>query len=573
MFAIVAVAVVFFAWNRWQAELVAVVALLAAALIGVVPMAQALNGLGDPALVVIAVAAVISAAIRDSGVFAGPVRLIDKLPPRAGPRIGLAGVVVATVSAVMSNADAATSFLPAAQSTARQTGRSLPIMIQTLVLASLFGGTITLVGSTANILVSAIRRRMQGSEFGVFDFAPVGLVLAIVAVILIVLCWRFLVPRAERTDESGTSLRDASFTGELLVPEDSPLVGQTIGALQSRGESRIQVSAVIREEFRRLTPRPDWAVEPNDVLVLACVPETLQLLMETLGLRIAGGAGTSAADPDQTGIVEALVTPASELVGESGGSSRLDDRFRLGLLAIGRHGDRPPVRLRRAKFRAGDVLVLQGELDTMASTLSGIGCLSLAERRLRLGQRRLYFVPSIILAAALGLSFFTVLPIALALLCGMTFLVLLRITTLAELYGMVPWPTIILVAALLPFSAALGSTETIDTLSHLVPADLAHLPESVAVGAVLVVSLLVTALVRAIPAALLLAPLALGFAAKNNLAADPLLMAVAVGTSCDALAPMAHQSRRAVARFGVPLLIAVALIAPPTILFFWPLHP
>ena len=573
MFIIVAATLVLIAWGRWPAELVAVVALLAAVLCGIVPKAQALAGFGDPALVVIAAAAVISAAIRDSGMLTGPVRLVQVLPPRAGPRIGVAGALVAAASAFMTSADAASSFLPAAQSTARQTGRPLALLIRTLVLASLFGGTITLVGTTANILVSAVRRRALGEEFGLFAFAPVGLVLAITTLILLTLCWRLLAPKAERTDESGKNLGDASFTGELLVPPDSSLVGQTIGALQSRGETRIQVSAVIREDFRRLTPRPDWQIEPNDVLVLACVPETLQLLMETLGLRIAGGAGTSAADPEQTGIVEALITPASHLVGETGGSSRLDQRFRLGLLAIGRHGSRPPVRLRRAKIRAGDVLLLQGELGTMAGTLAELGCLSLAERRLRLGQRRLFFVPTVVLGGALALFVLGLLPLALALLCGLALLVVLRITTLTELYAAVPWPVLILIGALLPLSAALGGAGSVDTLGRVLPVQPSSLPPLVLVGGTLVVSLLLTGIVRSIPAALIMAPMALGLSAKAGVAADPLLMAVAVGASCDVLAPVAQQSRRLVARFGVPLLAAVAVIAPPAILYFWPLHP
>ena len=573
MLAIVALATVFFAWGRWPADLVAVVALVAAVLLGVVPMNQALRGFGDPALVTLAAVAVMSAAVRGSGLFDFPVRVIDLLPKRAGLRVGLASALVAAASAFLNNADAAASFMPAAQSTARQTGRPLNLLALILTLASLVGGTATLIGTAPNILVSTVRRNAIGADFGIFAFAPVGVVLAVAAVLLLLVFWRVLLPATERATEQEAILRDATFTGELLVPPDSPLIGQTIAAVQSRGESRVRVAAVIREDFRRLTPRPDWVIEPNDVLVLACMPETLQHLMETTGLRIAGGAGTSATDPEQTAVVEAVVTPASTLVGASGGSSRLDDRHRLGLLAIGRHGSRPPVRLRRARFRAGDVLVLQGELGTMAETLANLGCLPVAERRLRLSRRRFFLVPALILAGALALSVAAMVPVAVALLCGLAVLVLLRLITLPELYATVPWPTLVLVGALLPFGAALRSTGIADALVGGLPAGFMTAPPLVLVGSVVALSLLATLLVRSIPAALLLAPVVLSLAAQRGVAADPLLMAVAVGASCDFGTAGGRPRLRQVGRFWLPLLVAVALIAPPTILLFWPLHP
>ena len=581
--AICAVAMGLFAWGRWRFDVVGLLALAAAVLSGAVPAEGAFAGFADPAVAAIAAVLVLSAAIRDSGLFYAPLRVLSALPRVTGLEVGVVGGVAAALSALMNNHDAYAALLPAARTSVRRSRRSPAPLVAALGAASLLGGLVTIVGTPPNLLVSSLRRQATGVGFGVFDFAPVGAVLAVVGVLFLAFGWRLLPREQRRERDAESALTGESYTSEVAIPEGSPLVGQTVAGLLARADRDIAVAAIIREDYRRFTPRAGSEIAAGDVLVLNCEPEALQRLIEQAGSFIVGGRGTAGLDPERIGVVEAVVSPGSELVGASPGEIGLDERFRVSLLAIGRRGGHLAARLRRTKLRAGDVLVLQGELDTMGPTLGALGCLTLAERRLRLGRRRRVALPALFMACALGLSAFGLLPISVALLCAVTLLMVLRIATMTEVYGSVAWPVVVLFGALLPVSAALRGSGAADLLARYVAALVGGLPAPWTVGATLVVALVATPIINGAATVLILGPVAASVAARLGLSIDPYLMAVAVGASCDFFTPVGSRGNilslgtdrnaaRGPWRLALCLTLLVALVGTPAILSFWPVR-
>ncbi|WP_237476488.1 SLC13 family permease [Lichenibacterium dinghuense] len=580
--AVCAAAALLFAWGRWRFDLVGLLALVAAVLLGAVPADAAFSGFADPAVAAIAAVLVISAAVRDSGLLDAPRPLFALLPRWTGLEVGVIGGVTAALSAVMNNVDAYTAMLPAARATVRRSRRSPAPIVAALGAASLLGGLVTAIGTPPNLLVSSLRREIVGAPFGVFAFAPVGAAVAGAGVLFLAVAWRLL-PREQRRERvEETALAGDSYTSEVAVPAGSPLVGQTVASFRARAERNVAVAAIIREDYRRIAARRDTEIEAGDVLVLNCEPDALQALMERAGSLIVGG-GTAGLEADRIGVVEAVVTPTSELVGLSPGEARLDERHRVGLLAIGRRGAAIAARLRRTKLRAGDVLVLQGELDAMVPTLSALGCLTLAERRLRLGRRRRIAVPAALLAGALALAAAGALPLAVALFCAVAALVGLRAFTMTEVYNSVAWPLVVLFGTLLPVSAALRHSGAADLLAgHL--AALAHgVPGGWTVALTLLAALVVSPLVNGAATVLLLGPVAAGLAARLGFAADPYLMAVAVGASCDFLSPVGSRNNilalggernaaRPPWRLGLALMLVVAAVGTAAILFVWPVR-
>ncbi len=576
-------ALALFAWGRWRFDVVAILSLVAAVLCGAVPADEAFAGFADPAVAAVAAVLVISAAIRNSGLLDAPVRWSALLPRVTGLEIGVLSTAVAALSAVMNNHDAYQALLPSAQASVRRSRRSPAPLVAALGAASLLGGLVTVIGTPPNLLVSSLRRQLGGSDFGVLDFAPVGAVLAAAGLLFLGVGWRLL-PREQRRDrDEESSLAGESYTSELAVPAGSPLVGQTIESLRARADRDVAVSAIIREDYRRLVPRPGSMIAAGDVLVLNCEPDALQRLMERAGSLIVGGTGTAGLDPERIGVVEAVVSPGSELIGSSTGEIALDDRYRVSLLAIGRRGGQLAARLRRTKLRAGDVLVLQGELDGMGPTLAALGCLTLAERRLRLGRRRLIALPALVLAGALALAASGTLPVALALLCAVSVMIMLRIITMSEVYGSVAWPVVMLFGALLPVGAALRRSGAADALAARAASLLDGVPAGWTVAATLAVALVATPLGNGAATVLMLGPVAASLAVRLGVSADPYLMAVAVGASCDFLTPIASRSNilslgterhapRTSWRIVLPLTALVALVGAPAILLFWPLR-
>ena len=577
-----AATLVLFAWGRWRFDLVALLALVAAVLLGAVPAEAAFGGFADPAVVAAAAVLVISAAVRESGILDALRPAFALLPRWTWLEVGVIGGATAALSAVMNNFDAYSAMLPAARATVRRSRRSPAPLVAAIGAASLLGGLVTVVGTPPNLLVSSLRRDLLGAPFGVFAFAPVGGAVALAGLVVLAAAWRLL-PRQQRRDrDEETALAGDSYTSEVAVPAGSPLVGQTVAALRARADRTVAVTAIIREDYRRIVPRHDFEIAAGDVLVLNCEPDALQALMERAGSLIVGG-GASGLDPDRIGVVEAVITPTSELIGRSPGEAGLDERHRVGLLAIGRRGATIAARLRRTKLRAGDVLVLQGEFDALGPTLSTLGCLTLAERRLRVGRRRRVVVPALLLAGALALSAFGALPLAVALVSAVAALVGLRVFTMTEVYGSVAWPVVVLFGTLLPVSAALRRSGAADMLAaHLVPL-FQGLPAGATIAITLMVALVASPIVNGAATVLVLGPVAAALALRLGLAADPFLMAVAVGASCDFLSPIGSRAnilslgaeRNAVRpswRLGAALMLVVAVVGTSAILTLWPLR-
>ena len=221
-FAIVIVMMALFAWGRWRYDLVAAVALLAGVIVGIVPPDQAFKGFSDDIVIIVGSALVVSAAVARSGV-------IERVARALGPYlvtihrqiVALVGSVT-LLSAFVKNVGALAMLMPIAFQLARRTGTSPSSLLMPMSFGALLGGTVTLVGTSPNIIVSRVREQLLGEPFGMFDFTPVGAGIAIAGFLFLVFGWRLL-PR----DRKGAASMDAAFnlegyTTEVTVPGGLP---------------------------------------------------------------------------------------------------------------------------------------------------------------------------------------------------------------------------------------------------------------------------------------------------------------------------------------------------------------
>lgn len=511
--AIVVVTAGALAWGRSRADVVAVLALLAAVLGGAVPAAGMLAGFGQAPVLAMAGLGVLAAGLRGSGVLVAPVRTLTPVLHRVSAQIAILGAIGGVLATFAGRAGSLAAFLPVPGQVLRARQWPSPASVP-VAMAIVLGGMVTPLGTATGLIVAA------GSGLTVPDFARVGGPLALGGLGVLLLGWR-LAPRWAR-EAAQASVQDA-YVSEIHVPPGSPAVGRTLGAL-ARGGVSIGARAVIREEFRRLPARSSLMIEAGDVLVLACDTDTLQRVIEQVRGSIAGAA----VDDQNGGVVEAVVTAGSRLVGQSAADGRLG-AAQIGLLGVGRTGGLPVMRLSRIKLRAGDTLVLQGDLERMPASLSALGVLKLAERQLRLGRTRRALVP---LAAGVGVlaALAWGVPLALAVLGGVAVVVVAGNVPAGELYDGVDWQLVVTVGALLPVGWAIGTTG----LAASVAAGLTGmvvLPGWGWVAATLGLALLGGA-VNAAAAAVLLVPCAGALAAAIGMPPGPLLLAVAVGAAC-----------------------------------------
>jgi di/tricarboxylate transporter len=584
-FAIVIGMMALFAWGRWRYDLVAVVALLAAIGAGIVPPKEAFKGFSDDIVIIVASALVVSAAVARSGVVERVVRMLGPyLTTITRQIVALVGSVT-LLSSFVKNIGALAMLMPIAFQLARRTGTSPSSLLMPMSFGALLGGIVTLVGTSPNIIVARLREQIVGEPFGMFDFTPVGAGIAIVGVIFLVFGWRLL-----PTDRKGAVSMDAAFnlqgyTTEVTVPEDSPAAGVTVKALEEAGENEIEVITLLRGRTRRYEPAGKAMIKAGDILILRGEPQALERIVALEKLQLLRGekAREQDAPSDEIGVMEAVITPASELVGSSVGQLKLFDRHGVNLLAVSRTGRRIANRLRAVKLRAGDVVVLHGNLTTMPETLGELNCLPLAERDLNIG-RKTSLLPTAVLAAAMALVAFNLVPVAIAFFGAAVILLLAGSLPLREAYDAIEWPILVMLGALIPVSDALRTTGGTDLIAAWLSDAAMPLPSIGALALLLAAAMAATPFLNNAATVLVMAPIAAGFAERLGYNPDPFLMAVAIGAACDFLTPIGHQCNTLVMgpggyrfgdywRLGLPLSLIVLGVGVPLIAFFWPVSP
>lgn len=584
-FAIVGSMMALFVWGRLRYDLVAMLALLASVAAGIVPAADAFTGFSDDIVVIVATALLVSAAVARSGVTE---RLIAPLAPyltNAQRQILVLVGAVTLLSAFIKNVGALAILMPIAFQLARRSGTSPSCLLMPLAFGSLLGGMMTLIGTSPNVIVSRMRGDLLGEPFRMFDFLPVGAGLAAIGVLFLAVGYRLL-PGARK----GAASLDAAFniegyTTEAALPEQSPLAGKSVAELEALGDGEVTVTTIIRERFRRYTPSANWQLYAGDILLLQGEPAALERLVARAKLELATKeVAPEAAAQDDVGVIEAVVTGDSPLICRTPAQLALRGRYQVNLVAVSRSGERITQRLRSVRFRPGDVLVLQGDLNTLPDTLGELRCLPLAARGVSLGRGRRGYLTVGILAAAMLLVALQLVPIAVAFFGASVLLLLLRVLSLREAYEVVEWPILILLGALIPVSEAVRTTGGTELIAGWLSTASQGLPGMGSLALMLVVAMAVTPFLNNAATVLMMAPIAASLAAKLGLSPDPFLMAVAVGAACDFLTPIGHQCNTLVMgpggyrfgdywRLGLPLSLIVLLLGTPLIALVWPLRP
>jgi di/tricarboxylate transporter len=583
-FAVLAGMMVLFLWGRIRYDLVAVLALLVSIAIGIVKPKAAFSGFSDDIVIIVASALVISAAVERSGVVEAAIARLTSGMTRVGSQLFVLVGSVTFLSAMVKNIGALAMMMPAAFQMAKRSKASPSCFLMPMSFGSLLGGLVTLVGTSPNIIVSRVRQEMTGEPFRMFDYAPVGLGIAVAGLIFLRFGYRLLPGGRRATPTMGEALDIEDYATEAAIGPGSPVDGKTVADFLELTEGAVAVSGIQRfERGGILPPLPDAVLNSGDVLMLRGEPDALERAIVAAGLELEGHHRDAAAAGAQVGVIEAVIGRDSILAGEAAGRMALHDRHGVNLIAVSRRGERISHRLRDVVLCPGDVVVLQGGLDTLPERLRELGCLPLAERTLRLGSARRGLVPIAILAGAMALTALGLVPVAVAFFAAAALIMLFGALPAREAYQRIQWPIIVMLGALIPVSDALRTTGATDLIAHFLSATAASLPPWAAVGLILVAAMAVTPFLNNAATVLIVAPIAATFATGLGYRPEAFLMATAVGAGSDFLTPIGHQCNTLVmgpggyrfgdyARLGAPLSLIVIVVGVPLILAVWPLH-
>jgi di/tricarboxylate transporter len=565
--------------------MVAALALLAAVLTGIVPAKEAFSGFSDDIVIIVGSALLVSAAVSKSGIMEAALNRVAPYIGTVQMQVVVLVGAVTVLSAFVKNIGALAMMIPVAFQMARRTGTSPSALLMPMAFGSLLGGIVTLVGTSPNIIVSRIRGEMTGEPFGMFDFTPVGLGIAAVGMVFLAFGYR-LIPggrRAAASLDEAVDIKD--YVTEAKVTAESEIVGQTVADIHKLAEEEVKVASIIRANDRSATPLPDAVIREGDTVMLEGDPAALERVVARAGLKLTREDREIATDEatDEIGVIEAVVGPRSLLIDHSAEDLQLYQRYGVNLLAISRRGQRFTERLRTIKLRAGDVVVLQGNLKRMPDTLRDLGALPLAERDIRLGVSRRSLIPIGILGGAMALVAFDVLPITIAFFGAAVLLILLGALSLREAYDTIEWPLLIMLGALIPVSEAIRTTGGTELIAGWLSQVANVLPATGALVLIMVAAMAVTPFLNNAATVLVMAPIAASLATQLNYRPDAFLMAVAIGAACDFLTPIGHQCNTLVMgpggyrfgdywRLGLPLSILAVVVGVPLVMLVWPLR-
>lgn len=601
---ILLVAAAMFLWDRWRHDMVAMCALFAATITGLVPAAEAFSGFGHPAVITVACILILSSGLKNSGA----VDVITRyaVPVAAGPTVTILALtaLAAVLSSFMNNVGALALLMPVAIQVAHK--QSLPPgqVLMPVAFGAIFGGITTLIGTPPNLIVAGFRAQTGAASFSMFEFAPVGLPVALAGVLFMGLIgWR-MVPTRKPAGAEGFDT--GAYLTEARVPEGSATAGKTLREIDKAIDAiDAQIIGVVRNDVRVTAPSRGWVVRTGDILIVEAEAAALTTTLSTLALKlveakappqVSAEAGETTETPeqktanlkpetttttDEMALTELAVLPASMLVGRSASDVLLRTRYGINLLAVSRQGQRLTARLRVLRLAAGDVLLMQGSPEALSDFASTSGCVPLAQRELRIPDKRMALIASGIMAAAVIASISGV-PAEIAFAAGVLASMVFRTVPPRTAYESVDWPVIVLLAALMPVAAAIETTGTADIIARVLLEHIAGGNAIFALVALIVVTMILSDLMNNAATAAVMCPIAIGAANQLGVSADPFLMAVALGASCAFLTPIGHQNNTLILgpggfrfgdywKLGLPLEILTLVVGVPLLLLVWPL--
>jgi len=574
----------FLVWGRFRYDLVAFTGLVVAYLIGVVPSDKVFSGFGHPAVAIIALVLIVSRGLSHSGAIELLARRLLDASRGVQAHIAIMGSVAAALSSIMNNVAALALLMPLDLQAARRAKRSPAETLMPLSFASILGGMVTLIGTPPNIVIATYRGDALGEPFGMFDFAPVGMVVAVIGILFVVFIGRRLIP-AERFDhDSGRELENLEgYIAEVRVAESSSLIDKPLKSLDGLvDEYGVSVVGLVRRGKRLPGLARSELVRKSDLVILEGGPEAIDQFIGAAELSFTSSEREGGIAAGTMALAEVVVPEGSRITGRSARDIQLLYRHGVTLLGISRRGDRIRERVRQAEIKSGDILLLLGPEEQLPDVVEWLGCLPLAERGLEVTHRRKAWTAIGVFGAAITAASFGWIYLPLALAAAVVVYVVLNIVPPRQVYESVEWSVIVLLACMIPIGAAMESSGG----SLLIANALVDWTEGLSAVTVLVILMIITMtlsdVLNNVATALVAAPIAIAIAERLQVNPDAFLMAVAVAASCAFLTPIGHKNNIIILgpggyrfgdywRMGLPLELIVIAVSVPAILVVWPL--
>lgn len=585
IFSVLSATLVLFAWGKWRYDIVALTAMTAVLLLGLVTPKEAFAGFGHMAVITVAAVLIISQALKNAGVVNVVASYLLPHTNNAIIHIALLTCIVTFFSAFMNNVGALALLLPVAIATSKEHNRSPAMILMPIAFGSILGGMSTMIGTPPNIIIANYREDVTGTAFSMFDFSPIGSIIALIGVVFItVIGWRLIPKQRLKKDPAEQLFEVSSYLTEVKVMENSALINIAVNEIEELKDNDIGIVGIARGNRLALNTNPNYPIKEGDILILRGDPVTLQSKLSDSNLEFQTASGKTFDDltAGDLALTECVINASSPLVDRDVSYLRRRTANAVAVIGLAHEGYMIRKRLRNHTFKAGDVLLLQCEDTYVNDMLSELSLLPLAKRDIQIGQQRRVYIALAIFIGAIILGALNILPMAGAFILAILVYSIMGFLPGKDVYRNVDWPIIILLGGMIPVGRALESTGATELVASGIVNMTAGLPIYLVLTLILVITMFLSDIINNAATALVMAPISVGIANQLGVSIDPFLMAVAIGASCAFLTPIGHQSNTLVMgaggyefgdywRMGLPLEIIITLISVPLILQVWPL--
>ncbi len=437
MIAILILAVVLFSLERVPPDVTALGLLLLVAVTGLVTPAEAFAGFGSEVVLMILGLLILTAALIQTGV-------VDYLGREILSRVGenqsrfllLIMIAAATLSAFMSNTGATAFFLPIILSISRQMKMSPSKLLMPLAFASILASSVTLIGTSTNLLISGLMETYGLEPLGMFELTAVGLPILIIGLTYMLTIGVKLIPDRGASDAYTDDFDIQPYLTELKILPDSPLIGKTLGQSGFGKDLDLTVVRIIRDNERYLSPQSKLLLEDGDLLLVEGLRDNLLGVEDISGVELKPRRKISDADiqSNEIGLFEVVLLPNSRMIGRTLQDLKFRERYHLQVLGINRSGEKIHDKLSQVRLATGDELLLQGDRSKLM-ILDRENTLRLIRpvrwRSLRTQQA---IISAGLFGGAIFLAALKILPLAVAVLLAAFLSFVMRIITPEEAY-------------------------------------------------------------------------------------------------------------------------------------------
>jgi di/tricarboxylate transporter len=516
---------------------------------------QGLSGFASPATITVLAMFILSEGVRRTGIVQTLGSFIatatgDSENKQLGAVIG----VVSPISGFINNTAAVAILLPMVIDVADRGNTSPSKLLLPLSYASMFGGTLTLIGTSTNVLASDVAARLALQypttdlhAISMFEFTTLGLVVSIVGIAYLLTVGRWLTParikpRGDLTEEFDV----ADYLAEVTVREDSPMVGRTVGDALGDSDLDVDLLQLIRGGEAFLEPLDPKQIQAGDIFAVRTDRDTLLTLLDVEGLDLVPDVTVDEAELEQAeeghNLVEIVVAPGSSLVGETLVSTSFRQRYDATVLALRRGRELVRRRMDQIPLKVGDTLLVQATTESIERLEANRDLIVAGEVERHDWREGKTWLAIGIVAAAVGLAGANILPIVVSALAGSFAMVVTGCLRPGELYDAVQWDVILLLAGVIPLGIALEQTGAASLLAMGVVASADFLPVIGVLALFYFVTALLTNVISNNASVVLMIPVAVEAAQSIGASAFAFLLAVMFAASTAFMTPVGYQT-------------------------------